>query len=274
LPQGPTSEGKEGKNPNQGKKKKVRSHPFPPFVNAYTRNIRPTLIVSPLINLLCDSAGTPSEYFTTRLKSIFAERATGTVDGQAVMTAEDVNRWLVAINGRAGRGSEFRAARAMMLKRQASVPPEDSTPTDVKSTEGAFLIDPTDQGSDNSTSALTGYLTYAELLSIYHEEMSGGKFWSVRHDLGRLGRSIESDLADRPAFNTTYDHLYISCVGDGSGSVATESSVSDAPRNHSPAATAVVTMTLNFPDHTTLGFLPHATHPSDHTPIGAAVLLL
>lgn len=201
------------------------------------RTAPPTLVVSELIPLLvADGAG--SAYENPRLSDDAVQRltrihsklsSTCSPTGEAAMTVEDVTKWLVKINGQLGRGSEFREAVRQMRKSSGNalsqVPEGDVSNKEDEDTKKYELPE--------------GSLLYLEgFLRVYEEELRGGKFWGIAHDLAVLGEP----LPDRGVYESRYDRMYCS----------------------SPVQTvAVMDFLCSRP-------CPNDQEPSDHLPVGAA----
>jgi len=66
--------------------------------------------------------------------------------------------------------------------------PNSPNKPDVKQQTHSELASEALPYSTSSTgSELEGYLTEEEFIEVYHQELQGGKYWSVRHDLSVLG---------------------------------------------------------------------------------------
>lgn len=155
-----------------------------------------TLVVAELISTLVEGNAyedpTLSEAVIERLKRIFDRHATHDVNATRVMNCEDVERWLVAINGEVGRGSEFReAAHQMGLKE------ENDSDSDDSNDEKQKIELPRD-----------GVLSLKGFLQVYEKELKQGKFWGIAYDLGALGEP----LPDAGLFQARYDRMYCSAA--------------------------------------------------------------
>jgi len=109
--------------------------------------------------------GTPSVMLIDALNECFDAFSS---DKQVLTSAEE-EQWLLAINKKLGRGSEFRAAIAA---KEA----HGNTP-----------------------------LTRTDFISIYQDELAQGKFWGVEHDV-RVMRG--AGLSDGKAFTANFDYIY------------------------------------------------------------------
>jgi hypothetical protein len=148
-----------------------------------------TLVVNELISLLVHEGHeayenpTLSNDMKERLERIYNRLATEQTDsGARVMNVQDVEQWLIAINGAVGRGSEFReAARKMGWKGH------DDKPTKLPS---------------------GGLLSLKGFVGIYEAELKAGKFWGIAHDMAVLGEP----LPDAGVFQSRYDRIYCSAA--------------------------------------------------------------
>jgi len=175
----------------------------------------PTLVVSEQISLLVgptSSCALPlSQLATDALRRIYANLATHQYQNQPCMNLSDVERWLVAINGKVGRGTEFRnAAREMGW---TSPDPE------------ARIHLPAH-----------GRLSEESFLKVYQAELSAGKFWGIAHDIAVL----KELLPDKGVFSARFDRIYCSkalrpvAVLDVTSAVACPNEVE--PSDHLPVA--------------------------------------
>lgn len=106
---------------------------------------------------------------------------------QMQMNVENVEQWLIAINGKLGRGSEFRAAAAEMGWK---APPEEE---DLPKEERSPIVLP-----PNSILTLEGFQ------NVYQLELQQGKFWGIAHDLAVLGEP----LPDAGLYVARFDRMY------------------------------------------------------------------
>ena len=151
----------------------------------------PTLVVPELIQtMIKDDLDNPtlSKDMVTRLTRIFLQFASQ--DG--AMNVQDVEAWLIVINGKVGRGSEFREAASQMgfVSKQTPITGDDDIP------------------KDNAISTIhlpeTGMLTLDGFLTVYLKELQQGKYWGIAHDLALLGEP----LPDTGTFTARYDRMY------------------------------------------------------------------
>lgn len=193
------------------------------------REAPPTMVVHELISLMVEDGtiDTPnlSKELVDKLTLIFDERASHTdkTSPDKYMNRQDVEKWLVAINGQVGRGSEYREAAKQMGWKQ---PKEDMTHDEIRK----VIELPRD-----------GLLSLDGFLEVYLQELRGGKFWGIAHDLAVLGHP----LSDAGLFTARYDRMYCSA---------------------SLRPTAVLDTLCDAP-------CPNKVEPSDHLPVAAAFTL-
>lgn len=220
----------------------------------------PTMVVSELISLLVarrpSATGIRGQQATAweepefnddtsaRLTRVFHSLATGRRDDDddddtttttaVVMTRADVERWLTLINGRVGRGNEFREAARQMKRQMAPspVPPVDDGASSAAGANGSNSI---------TTLPPDGVLTLEGFLHVYRSELRGGRFWGIAHDLAVL----RDPLPITGSYTARYDRLYAS------------SSVRTA---------AVMDFASSRP-------CPNDAEPSDHLPIAASFVV-
>ena len=148
-----------------------------------------TLVVPELISLLVDGAAYElpklSRNVVERLTTIFYKRATteksSASAGSAVMNIADVEQYLIDINKKLCRGSEFREAARQMGWR-----------ADIE--EGNSIQDDAENTIDRETTSFSlpkdGVLTLDGFINIYESELQLGKFWGIAHDLAVLGEPL------------------------------------------------------------------------------------
>ncbi|CAN0297359.1 unnamed protein product [Ectocarpus sp. 12 AP-2014] len=100
--------------------------------------------------------------------------ATPDVEPEAFLPREGVEAWLMKINRSLGRGSEFRAAEAIMGPGPG------------------------------------GGLTLEDFFSIYASELRGGKFWGVAHDLHALGVELPGGIPWVGPYTARFDRVFYS----------------------------------------------------------------
>ena len=165
----------------------------------------PTMVVEELYSLLAveTSDRRPSSLRLSveareLIDKVFQSFASGVLpSGEPVMLAEDVERWLVTINGVLGRGSEYRTALKLMR------PPTDyqeEVTGDVEQYCGDRVVPlPPD-----------GYLTKDWFRDIYLSEIQQGKVWGVAYDLNACGYPLN---LTGEKFTARYDRIFLQ--GDG-----------------------------------------------------------
>lgn len=194
---------------------KGKSHPLGAFMDvyehAYGAQTRPATLVARPIARLYVDE---SGALTPQFKDC-VQRVFELHAVEGVMDRPAVDRWLTAINRQCERGSELRAAERIF---EAS---------------GAQQLKPHD------------------LLEIYIEALSEGKYWSVHHDFSTLG------VAPKPLKARPYEACldYIFCSPQTLSVEAVRAPLNAAQRK------------LVFENR---DGVPNAWHPSDHLPLAAA----
>ena len=229
----------------------------------------PTLVVSELISIMVkkggdsaaadgdvdDDDGGPhlSDEVLTKLDRIYRRYATtqtgvGSKRGEdgpdvretttessgtmmTMMNAEDVGRWFVRINGRVGRGIEFRSA-AREMRWVEDPEPED----DVEGDGGGGAT--RKNGRPRIILPPDGLLSYGGFVRVYERELRDGKFWGIAHDLSVLGEP----LPNRGLFGARFDRIY---------------------HSSSLSVVSVLDTVLTEP-------CPNGGEPSDHLPVAAS----
>jgi len=164
-----------------------------------TRPEPPTLVVAELISQMVKDSSAAYEKpefcddVIVRLTKCYEQYATfvdssGTGVNGKIMNVDDVERWLIDINKKMGRGSEFRTAAKEM----------------------GWIDPPQEEGSDKPiekpriTLPQDGLLTLEGFLNVYTFELRGGKFWGIHYDLSIMGQP----LPDFGRFEARYDRMY------------------------------------------------------------------
>ena len=157
-----------------------------------TRSPPPTLVVAELIPHMVkgDAYANPvlSDDMVARLDRIYDRFATTEESqGERVMGCDDVKRWLIAINGEVGRGSEFRtAAKFMGWKEEAT--------------------DDSGEGKKRIELPEMGILSKQDFRSVYQDELRQGKFWGIAYDVAVLNEALPMS----GLFQSRYDRMYCS----------------------------------------------------------------
>lgn len=183
----------DGEIVTSSKKQMPLSSPLADAVCSLEREPPPTLVVPELISLMVKEGTVDdpklSKDLVERFTRIFERRASHTNKKtfEKYMDINDVEKWLIAINGIVSRGSEFReAARQMGWKE----PGQD------------------DQMEAKITLPENGMLSLDGFLTVYEKELRGGKFWGIAHDLAVLGEH----LPHVGIFKGRYDRMYCSAA--------------------------------------------------------------
>ena len=156
----------------------------------------PTLIVSELISQMVKDGDSGYEKpaladgVVDRLKRIYEKRATHENGENKQMSIQDVEQWLVEINGQLGRGDEYREA-ARQMGWEAPADAEDQSANKVKA---RITLPP------------NGILSLEGFIAVYQRELNGGKFWGIHHDLWILGEPLD----DLGLFTARFDRMYCS----------------------------------------------------------------
>ncbi|KAL7567946.1 hypothetical protein ACA910_019656 [Epithemia clementina (nom. ined.)] len=199
----------------------------------------PTLVVSELISVMVegDASGAYQkpvfkQDMMERLARIHSALSSGrNAQGDPEMTADDVEAWLKRINGKVGRGSEFREAVKQMRAgndEQIAINSKNGGEDEEDEQEPLNKEVP----RDGSTLTLDGFR------AVYLNEMRQGKFWGVAHDMAVLNEPLPSV----GTFEGRYDRMYCSSAA---------------------VPCAVMDFLCKDP-------CPNETEPSDHLPIAAA----
>ena len=131
----------------------------------------PTIVAMELMSHMVDASGEATPALLAAVDECFDKLS---ADG-ATLSDDEQTAWLLKINGKVGRGSEFRMAVAAREAR-------DGAP-----------------------------LTRADFRSIYVAEMQAGKFWGVEHDI-RVLRGHGMRAAGSAPFAARFDTIYFTCA--------------------------------------------------------------
>ena len=179
--------------------------------------------------------------------NVFNDFASNRIADCAVMSAADVARWLTIINGKVGRGSEFRAAVAAMKITEPIQNETEKGPTSSDDVSVPSVGISSSAGGEETDLLPAGYLTLASFLAIYRAELRQGKVWGLLHDLAACQHPLP--LTDR-FFAVRYDRIYV--AGDIEIVAVRIDGDSDG-------------------DSLRLRCLPNEKHPSDHIPVVAVL---
>lgn len=217
-------------------KKIATSAPLIDVSSLLEREPPPTLVVPELISLMVHDSGSSTAYDNPRLSEMVIERLENIFhvlathqhkDGDFQMCLKDVENWLVKINGLVGRGSEFRAAA-----REMGYEPPAEDEGDLISKPGG----PKQKGSQRFKLPEDGTLSLQSFIQIYQEELTGGKFWGIAHDLHILGEPLP--VTD--TYTARFDRMYCSHAVAPIAVLDTLSSVAcpniNEPSDHLPIA--------------------------------------
>eukprot|EP00746_Dinoflagellata_sp_MGD_P137211 gnl/MRDRNA2_/MRDRNA2_71037_c0_seq1.p1 gnl/MRDRNA2_/MRDRNA2_71037_c0~~gnl/MRDRNA2_/MRDRNA2_71037_c0_seq1.p1 ORF type:complete len:393 (+),score=89.07 gnl/MRDRNA2_/MRDRNA2_71037_c0_seq1:108-1181(+) len=187
----------EDTEPVTSKRKELpMSAPLQDVMTSHRPNPPPTLVVSELISQLVKEGNgfdNPilSDSVVERLKRIHGNLATHQENGaDKQMSIDDVEQWLVAINGKLCRGDEYREAARQM---GWAAP---SNAEELSNAELKKLI----------TLPRDGFLSLQGFIAIYQKELERGKFWGIHHDLAVLGEPLQ----DLGLFTARFDRMYCS----------------------------------------------------------------
>ena len=165
----------------------------------------PTMVVTELISLMVQSENEEQEkkektksndstlpklstIVIERLERIYYQFATGSVSDceEKVMTVHDVEKWLIIINKKVGRGSEFRTAATEM----GWISPSESDNKDKSKTNNTDEQVAKKEERPPIVLPADGILTLSSFIHVYEKELQAGKFWGIAHDLAVLGEAL------------------------------------------------------------------------------------
>jgi len=235
----------EDGEPVSSKEKKIPlSYPLLDVAKAVERidtiSPPPTLVVSELISQMVKKGSEAyqdpelSEDVVERLQRCYqryAKYSPDSKDSVRVMNKSNVEQWLIDINGQVGRGSEFRkAAREMGWK---EIEKDDDN----------------EEKNDNEKSRIVlpenGILTLNGFVNVYEEELRGGKFWGIAHDLHVMNET----LPNVGTFTARFDRMY--CTASLTPSIVLDTIATNPcpneiePSDHLPVAASFRVAGLN-----------------------------
>jgi hypothetical protein len=181
----------------------------------------------------------------TRIYHRLARSSSSSSSTTTMMNVNQVQEWLVTINGKLGRGDEYReAARQMGWTDPSSEDPQNDNEKDgdqnkdkgsvVVVEESKTRIELPTINKDGSPACLT----LEGFIEVYQKELQAGKFWGIAHDCAVLG----DPLPDVGTFTARYDRMYYTSTA--LEPIAVLDTISDLP-------------------------CPNDTEPSDHLPVAA-----
>ena len=162
------------------------SKPLIDVISSVQRPEPPTLVVAELISQMVKDNSSAyedpdfNEDMIKKLSKCYAkfasqedEKGGNGLNGK-IMSKDDVEKWLITINKKLGRGSEFRTAAKEMG--WTAPEPEDGGE---KATEKPRITLPDE-----------GLLTLDGFLNVYTAELRGGKFWGITYALSIMGEPL------------------------------------------------------------------------------------
>jgi hypothetical protein len=185
----------DGDPVTSSKKDLPLASPLMDVATAVDREPPPTLVVPEFIqSMVKDDVDNPelSDAMVERLTRVYNRYA----KHNDTMRVQDVEAWLIVINGIVGRGSEFREAAAQMGF--VAPPPSEATEEE----------DPMEDLKKRIQLPQDGVLTLDGFMTVYLKELQQGKFWGIANDLAVLGEP----LPDIGTFTARYDRMYCSAT--------------------------------------------------------------
>ena len=205
-----------------------------------------TLICPDIMDKMVDiDTGEMTAGMTAALRTMYNNLCSSTTDtGEdkedatttttTTMTLEDVNKWLIHINGELGRGSEYRSAMRILEETKAAA---------------------AEAVAKNEGEVDTISFTFDNFKQVYREELCGGKYWGVEHDVSKINGS-GMKCVGAPAFEARFDYVYFT---SNMKCTAVSMVLTDEQKDCIYDACTDV--------------LPNSWHPSDHLPLRASFQL-
>ena len=152
-----------------------------------SKALPPTLVVPELISVMV--APTTTAYNSPQLSDELKQRLTKIYNKFATdcnnMSTTDVEKWLTCINGKVGRGSEFRCAAKLM----------------------GWTSNQDDDENTRIELPPNSQLSLEHFFQVYLQELMQGKFWGIAHDLCILGEPI-IPLKDIKLYQGRIDRMF------------------------------------------------------------------
>jgi hypothetical protein len=145
----------------------------------------PTLVVPELISLMIEQGSIETAFINPqfssdvleRLQRIYKKFATvPSKENSMQMGKTDVESWLTKINGKVGRGSEFRSAAKFMgwvepaQEEEGSSSESNNVESSTEKKDRPPIVVPDD-----------GILTFEDFVGVYLDELRQGKFWGSKY---------------------------------------------------------------------------------------------
>ena len=181
----------DGDPVSSGRKDMPLEKPLKDVMTFIGRPPPPTLVVPELISVMVKGNVYENPQLSddiidrlTRIYNRFASHETAS--GTKVMNLQDVEKWLITINRKLGRGSEYREAARQMGWKEETARVED--------------------GKARIELPAHGLLSLEGFVNVYQAELRQGKFWGIAYDMAAL----EEPLPNAGVFQSRYDRIYCS----------------------------------------------------------------